>query len=124
MAPALRMCASASRSRWPVVTPGLSSPSTRARTSATIRPARRMRSISARDLRVTMSVGARGAIGRLVGDGFVQVLGNRFDRALAIDDSQEPGIVVVVDDIAQIGELQGQPRSDRLGFVIRTLDER
>ena len=38
------------RSRWAVETPGRSSDSTRARTSATIRPARRIRSISAGDL--------------------------------------------------------------------------
>ncbi len=58
------MCASASASRWAVETPGLSSASIRSRTSATIRPARRIRSISARDLRVTMSGGPDRAVGR------------------------------------------------------------
>ena len=52
VAPAARMWRSARRSSSAVETPGRSSDSTSARTSATIRPARRIRSISAADLTV------------------------------------------------------------------------
>src|SRR5687768_2209243 len=118
------MWASAIRSRCPVVTPGFSSLSTRARTSATMRPARRMRSISARDLRVTTSDRTSRATGGLAGDGGEHVLGDLVDRLEAIDDPQQPGIVVVVDDLAEAGELLGQSRPDRVGLVVLALDER
>src|SRR5688500_10859736 len=118
------MWASASRSRWPVVTPGLSSLSTSARTSAAIRPARRIRSISARDLRVTMSVGARVAVGRRIRGGRVQLIGNGVGCMLPVADAQQTGLVGVVADVAVIGQLEGQSRPDGRGRVVRTLDER
>src|SRR5687767_8082562 len=118
------MWTSAIRSRWPVVTPGFSSPSTRARTSATMRPARRMRSISARDLRVTTSDGAGGAVGRRIRDSRQQVLGDRFDGLDAVDDTQESRFVVVVDHLAEAGQLLAEARPDRLGLVVGPLDER
>src|SRR5688500_10248943 len=103
MAPAARMCASASRSSWPVETPGLSSRSTSARTSATICPARRMRAISARDLRVTTSGVRRRS---LAGDGGMEVARNVIDRLQSIDRAEDAGPRVVVDDLAQAGQLQ------------------
>src|SRR5687768_14923451 len=117
------MWASASWSRWPVDTPGFSSASTRARTSATILPARRMRSISARDLRVTMSGHRRGAARAGFGDGSQEVGRDLLDRPEAVHDPQQTGFVVVVGDLAEAGELLVQPGADGLGPVVLALDE-
>src|SRR6188508_1988757 len=111
------MCASAMASRWAVETPGLSSASILSRTSATMRPARRMRSISARDLRVTMS--------RLrpVGQRREQRLGHRVDRLAAVDRGQDAVVTVVLDDLEQRRHLLGHPRPDGDLGVVGTLDE-
>ena len=110
------MCASARRRGGRSRRPGLSSASTRARTSATSRPARRIRSISARDLRVTMS----GRPDRVVGDGGQE----RRPRPRRCEPRpstvrRTPVRAVVVDDVAQGRELHGEPRPDRLGLVVR-----
>src|SRR5919106_1556737 len=113
------MCSSASRSRCPVETPGLSSRSTIARTSATTCPARRMRAISARDLRVTMS-GVRRL--RLAGHDGMEITRDVVDRLQAVDRTQLAGARVVVDDLAKARELQVEPGLDRVGLVVLTLD--
>src|SRR6185503_15682882 len=115
------MWVSASRSRWAVETPGLSSSSTIASTSATTRPARRIRSISARDFRVTTS-GVRG--GGAVLDHGQQVREDVVDRLEAIDATQDPGRGVVVDDFPEARQLEVEARADRLGLVIVALVER
>src|SRR5690349_17762829 len=115
------MCSSASRSRCAVETPGFSSLSTSASTSATIRPARRIRAISARDLRVTMS-GVGG--GRAVLDDREQVAEHVIDRLLAVDPTQDAGRRVVVDDLLETRELQVEPGADGLWLVVLTLVQR
>ena len=92
------MWRSASRSRWPVVTPGLSSDSTRARTSATIRPARRIFSISRRDLRVTIS-GPRPPVERPAASSAAMTPRRLVDRLAAVDRAEDAGLAVVVDDV-------------------------
>ena len=105
------------RSRWAVETPGLSSASTRSRTSATIAPARRMRSISARDLRVTIRpapVAERG--GQVATDGI--------DRLAAVDRAEDAGGAVVIGDLLERGHLLRHPGADGRLLVVRALDQR
>src|SRR6478672_13474977 len=120
MAPAARMCASAIASRWAVETPALISASMRSRTSATSRPARRMRSISARDLRVTIS----GGPDRVVSDGGQEVVGDLVDGASAVHGPKDARPAVMLDDLGEGRELHGQPSPDRIDLVVRALDQR
>src|SRR4051812_13692349 len=115
------MCPSARRSRCAVETPGFSSLSTSASTSATIRPARRIRAISAWDLRVTTSgVGAGGA----VPDDLEQVAEHVVDRLEPIHPPEDAGRRVVVDDLLKARELQIEPGADGLRLVVPTLVQR
>src|SRR6476646_5516021 len=111
------MCFSAIRSRWPVVTPGLSSASTRARTSATIRPAWRIFSISRRDLRVTTS----GPHRSFVVGGPDDVAADVLDRLPAIDHGEDPGLPVVVHDVVERRQLLGQAVADGRLLVVGPL---
>ena len=78
------MWASARASRWAVLTPGLSSDSTSARTSATTRPARRIVATSAGDLRVTViDCGPRRGQERV---------GHLGHRPAAVDRAQEAAL--------------------------------
>src|SRR6476620_7660767 len=113
------MCASARRSRCAVETHGFSSLSTRASTSATMRPARRIRAISARDLRVTTS-----GLGMSVLDDRKQVAEDVVDRLHALDTAQDPGRGIVVDDLLQARELQVEAGAHGLRLVILALVER
>src|SRR6188508_2560937 len=110
MAPAARMWASAIASRCAVETPGRISASMRSRTSPTRRPARRIRSISARDLRVTTS----GGSDRVVGDGGKEVVRNILDRSAPVHGPQDSGPPVVLDDLGERIELHREPGPDRL----------
>src|SRR4051794_12891750 len=99
------MCFSAIRSRCAVETPGFSSDSTSASTSPTIRPALRIFSISALDLRVTMSgvlarhAGRRGRDDLIARDELgQQVIRDAVDRLRAIDGVQDTGATVMINN--------------------------
>ena len=115
------MWRSASRSRWPVETPGFSSASTRARTSATIRPAWRIFSISRRDLRVTMAGSPAG--GAVCGTDDVtpstSSIGWRPSTIRRI-----AAAAVVVDDLVERRRSAGRSGPDRVLAVVGALDER
>src|SRR6476469_4836807 len=117
------MCASAIRSRWPVVTPGLSAGSTGASTSATTRPASRIRAISALDLRVTISGALRTGARRLV-DGAEHVRGHAVDRLETVDRPQDALASIVIDDVGEARQRQCEPSPDGLGLIGLALDER
>src|SRR4051812_29733986 len=104
------MWASAMASRWAVDTPGRISAPMRSRTSPTRRPARRIFSISARDLRVTMS----GGPDRVVRQGRKQIVGDILDRADPVHDPQRARPAVVVDHLGKGVELDGKPGPDRV----------
>src|SRR4051794_32366490 len=112
------MWRSAIRSSSPVETPGFNSDSTSARTSATIRPAWRIFSISRRDFRVTISDALRGGVRRHENLG-----GDLLDRSPAVDRGEDPGLAVVVDDFLERRELFVHPAADRVLFVVGPLDE-
>ena len=87
----------------------------RSRTSPTTRPARRMRSISARDLRVTMA-----QAGRRCGpaEGLDEARGRAGDADRAVDGLEHAAAPVVVDDLEQRRHLLVHARADgRLGVV-------
>src|SRR3954454_6481572 len=111
MAPASRMCASAMASRWAVETPGAISASMRSRISPTTAPARRIFSISARDLRVTTS----GRPGRVVCQRRQEAVGDLVDRGKPVDGSEGTGPAVVFDDLGEGAELDSQPRPNGIG---------
>jgi hypothetical protein len=102
---------------WAVETPGRISASMMSRISPTTRPARRIRSISERDLRVTI-VRPPG-----VEEGVHQRLGDRVDPELAVDGGQDAVIAVVLDDIEEGRDLLGHPGADRLLRVIGALHQ-
>src|SRR2546427_12003917 len=85
------MCRSARRSRSPVLTPGRSSDSTSARTSATTRPARRIRAISAGDLTVTCRerATAMSADGPDAGQDAADGVGDLPDGPAAVDGRED-----------------------------------
>src|SRR5262245_47874210 len=112
------MWRSARRSRWPVVTPGFSSASTRAKTSATIRPAWRIFSISRRDLRVTMSGSLRGGV-----RGPDHVAGHVLDRLAAVDRDEHASFAVMVDHVRERRQLLGHPGPDGRLLVVGPLDQ-
>ena len=87
------------------------------RTSATTRPARRIRSISARDLRVTISDRPRAA------QGVHQRVGEGVDPAPAIDARQDAARAVVVDDLEERRDLLRHPGPDGGLLVVGALDE-
>src|SRR6478735_3537300 len=107
------MCASAMASRWAVETPGAISASMRSRISPTTAPARRIFSISARDLRVTMSGRPNGVVCQRSEQAFSDL----FDRSKPIDRSEGTCLAVVVDDLGECAELDGQPCPNGIGSV-------
>src|SRR5262245_23970486 len=113
------MCASARRSRWAVETPGLSSLSTSARTSATILPARRIRSISARDFLVT-----NGPALLVVRHGGGHAFRDTVDVLRPIHGPQDPTGAVVIEDLLEAGQLHLEARPDGLGLVVFALHQR
>src|SRR3990172_4572772 len=109
---------SAIRSRWAVETPGRSSDSTSARTSATRRPARRIFSISARDFRLTNPSAIEPLETR------EQVRRHCLDRPSPVDGMEHAGGPIVLDDLLEGSELAREARPDRLLAVVVALDER
>src|SRR2546427_3797339 len=120
------MCRSAMASSSPVETPGRSSDSTSAGTSATIGPARRIFAISAGDLTVTCrerasaTSGRRSDAGHDVGDR----LGHLLDVAPPVDGRQDAALAVVGHHLGERTELLGEPGPDRLRAVVVALVER
>src|ERR1044071_688532 len=112
------MWASASRSSWPVETPGLRASSTSCRTSATTRPAWRIRAISAFDLRVTMSGRLEGLVDRRE-----QLGGDLGDGQMAVGRHEQATVAVVGPDLAEGGQGQGHPSADGLGLVVLALEQ-
>src|SRR3989304_5034445 len=108
------MYRSAIRSRWAVETPGLSSDSTSARTSATIRPARRILSISPRDFRVTTSAPLPGRE-----QPAQQIVGDLLDGPGTVDRFQHARAAVVIYDIVERRHLPGEARAARVGSIAR-----
>ena len=100
----------------------LDRPRMRSRTSPTTRPARAMRSISARDLRVTMVRPARGVAQGIERAG--QVGGDRLDAGPPVDRRQDAGLAVVVDDLEERRDLLGHPGPHGHFVVVRSLDDR
>src|SRR5437773_4534641 len=119
------MCRSARRSSSPVLTPGRSSDSTSARTSATTRPARRIRAISAGDLTVNCRerATAMSADGPDAGQHVADRIGDLRDGAPAVDGRENPPLAVVGDDVVQGGKLLGEPGADRLHAIVVALVE-
>ena len=118
IAPAARMWRSASRSRWPVETPGASSDSMSARTSATIRPERRIFSTSAGDLRVIIRPGVA-----CQSRACEEALGDVLDRLQAVDGDEDALVAVVVGDLVERPELLLHPGADRRLGVVGAVDE-
>src|SRR5215211_708375 len=113
------MWASAMVSRWAVETPGRNSALIKSRTSPTRRPARRIFSISARDLRVTTS----GSPDGIVGESGEKIVRDRVDRADALDGPQRAGPPIVLDHLREGVELDGEPGPDRVRLVVDPLDQ-
>src|SRR3954452_12570604 len=98
---------SAMRSSCAVVTPGSRASSMRANASARTRPAVRIRSISARDLRVTMSGGFALCVERPDQSDLDLV-----DGQAPVDRDQDAVLPVVVDDLLERRDLARHARSD------------
>src|SRR3954451_24028538 len=113
------MWASAIASRWAVETPGAISASIRSRISPTTAPARRIFSISARDLRVTMS----GRPDRVVCQRRQEAVGDLLDRGKPVDGSEGASPAVVIDDLGEGAELDRQPCPNGIGPVVGALDQ-
>ena len=113
------MCASAMASRWAVETPGRSSASIWSRTSATTRPAWRIRSISARDLRVTIVRPAPAPLSASISASVTASIGCRPSTVV-----RTPWRAVVLDDLEERRDLLGHPGPDGRLLVVGALDER
>src|SRR5664280_31453 len=120
LAPALRMWASARASSWAVVTPGLRDSSISASTSATMRPACRIRSISSRDFRVTIAP-ILALRGRCRPDCREKVVADPLDRPGAVNDLEGAQAPVMRHDLVQRAELLSQPGLNCRWLVVGTL---
>src|SRR6185369_13830422 len=110
---------SAMRSSSAVVTPGRRAASMRANASARTRPAVRIRSISARDLRVTISGRVALCVERPDERGLDLV-----DGQAPVDGDQHAVLPVVVDDFLERWDLGRHPGADGLLAVVIAVDER
>ena len=126
MPPDARMWRSARRSSSAVETPGSRLSSTRASTSATIRPADRIFAISAFDLRVICI--SRPRAPRCAGAAMPAAASATSIAAATssipwqpVHGAQDAGGPVVLDDLGEGAQLLGHPGPDRVRLVVRAL---